>query len=97
MLVVLAEFKKLRLGSETLNEINLKVFKMRKLKIVERVILIIMLLGFIGVAIPAFVQGYNDGLNGVTSSAKPSVFFYNLWTISTLFFFIIKVIRYKFK
>ncbi len=70
---------------------------MKVIRVLYSASIIVMLISFIGNVGVGFIQGFNDGISGMTSSPQPSVLLYNMWLFSTLFFFIIKFIRYKFK
>jgi len=67
------------------------------MKTVERIVFIIMIVGFLGDAGISFFQGFNDGLMDIERNVTPNVLLHNIWSISTLLYLIIKGIRYKFK
>ncbi len=79
--------------------VKLNLFKkelwMKVIKIIERIVFALFFISFVGDCITGYIQGYNKGFLGISSSAEPSILFDNLWVISTLLFIIIKLISCK--
>lgn len=64
------------------------------LKKVENLFGLFMLVSCLGTLVYSFYHGYTDGLNGVVTESKPPVILHNIWYISTLGYFIIKLIKH---